>query len=107
MAMLEKVWVWPIVMNSVRPFQTKLIGVDQISQFRPNFKILEYLEYMKYLKLGQFRNFCDVFFYKSLSTKPNPTENLMATQHLADRQDARQLNSSAGSFGEIGQAAGG
>ena len=31
----------------------------------------------------------------------------MATQHLADRQDARQLNSSAGSFGEIGQAAGG
>ena len=41
MAILEKVWVWPIVMNSVRPFQTKLIGVDQISHFRPNFTILE------------------------------------------------------------------
>ena len=41
-------------MNSVRPFQTKLMGVDQISQFRPNFTILEYLEY---LELGQFRNF--------------------------------------------------
>ena len=39
MAILEKVWVWPIVMNSVRPFQTKLMGVDQISQFRPNFTI--------------------------------------------------------------------
>ena len=26
-------------MNSVRPFQTKLMGVDQISQFRPNFTI--------------------------------------------------------------------
>ena len=41
MAILEKVWVWPIVMNSVRPFKTKLIGVDQISHFRPNFTILE------------------------------------------------------------------
>ena len=26
-------------MNSVRPFQTKLMGVDQISQLRPNFTI--------------------------------------------------------------------
>ena len=32
---------------------------DQISQFRPNFTILEYLDY---LELGPFRNFCDVFF---------------------------------------------
>ena len=39
MAILEKVWIWPIIMNSVRPFQTKLMGVDQISQFRPNFTI--------------------------------------------------------------------
>ena len=31
---------------------------DQISQFRPNFTILEYLDY---LELGPFRNFCDVF----------------------------------------------
>ena len=32
---------------------------NQISLFQPNFTILEYLEY---LELGQFRNFCDVFF---------------------------------------------
>ena len=38
-------------------FQTKIMGVDQILQFRPNFTILEYFEY---LELGQFRNFCDV-----------------------------------------------
>ena len=37
-------------------FQTKIMGVDQILQFRPNFTILEYLE------LGQFRNFCDVCY---------------------------------------------
>ena len=36
-------------------------GVDQISQFQPNFTILEYLKYLEYLDLGQFRNFCDVF----------------------------------------------
>ena len=41
-------------------FQTKLMGVDQILQYRPNFTILEYLEYLEYLELGQFRNFCDV-----------------------------------------------
>ena len=32
-----------------------------ISQFQPNFTILEYLKYLEYLELGQFRNFCDVF----------------------------------------------
>ena len=42
-------------------FQTKLMGVDQILQYRPNFTILEYLEYLEYLDLGQFRNFCDVW----------------------------------------------
>ena len=42
-------------------FQTKLMGVDQILQYRPNFTILEYLEYLEYLELGQFRNFWDVF----------------------------------------------
>ena len=46
-------------MNSVRPFQTKLMGVDQISQFRPNFTILEYLEY---LEIGQFRIFAMFLF---------------------------------------------
>ena len=59
--------VWPIIMNSVRPFQTKLMGVDQSSQFRPNFTILEYLEYLEYLELGQFRIFCDVFNRQCLS----------------------------------------
>ena len=36
------------------------MGVDQISQFQPNFTILEYLKYLEYLDLGQFCNFCDV-----------------------------------------------
>ena len=38
----------------------KLMGVDQISHFRPSFTILEYLEYLEYLELGV-RNSCDVF----------------------------------------------
>ena len=42
-------------------FQTKIMGVNQILQFRPNLTILEYLEYLEYLELGQFRNFYDVF----------------------------------------------
>ena len=42
-------------------FQTKIMGVDQILQFRPNFTILEYLE------LGQFRNFCDVYYLAALA----------------------------------------
>ena len=59
MAILEKFWVWPLIhCYEFRPFQTKLMGVDQISPFQPKVKILEYLEY---LELGQFRNFCDVF----------------------------------------------
>ena len=36
------------------------MGVDQISQFRQNFTILEYLEYLEDMELGQFHNFCDV-----------------------------------------------
>ena len=45
-------------------FQTKIMGVDQILQFRPNFTILEYLEY---LELGQFGNFCDVYYLAALA----------------------------------------
>ena len=48
-------------------FQTKLMGVAQILQFRPNFTILEYLEYLEYLELGQFRNFCDVYYLAALA----------------------------------------
>ena len=43
------------------------MGVDQILQFRPNFTILEYLEYLEYLELGQFRNFCDVYYLAALA----------------------------------------
>ena len=67
MVILEKFWVWPLIHcyeSRSRPFQTKLMGVDQISQFRPNFTILEYLEYLECLELGQFRNFCDVLSWK-------------------------------------------
>ena len=34
-------------------FQTKIMGVDQILQFRPNFTILEYLEYLEYLEFNR------------------------------------------------------
>ena len=39
---------------------TKFHNFGQISQFRPNFTILEYLE------LGQFRNFCNVLVFPSV-----------------------------------------
>ena len=40
MAIPEKFWVWPLIYcYEFRPFQTKLMRVDQTSQFRPNFTI--------------------------------------------------------------------
>ena len=64
MAIQEKFWVWPIIhcyeFSQTLPDQTD------------NFTILEYLEY---LELGQFRIFCDVFFYVCIVL--NPRINLM------------------------------
>ena len=57
MAILEKFWV----IDSL--FPTKIIGVDQILQFQPNFTILEYLEYLELESKGNFGIFA--MFFKS------------------------------------------
>ena len=72
----QKFRVWPLIhcyeSDSSRPNWwglTKFHNFRQISQFwpisqfQPNFTILEYLKYLEYLELGQFRNFCDVFYF--------------------------------------------
>ena len=48
------------------PSRPNFHNFRQISQFRPNFTILEYLDY---LVLGQFRNLCDVFFFNFLGPR--------------------------------------
>ena len=58
------------------------MGFDQISQFRPNFTILEYLEYLEYLELGQFRKFCDVF---KMTLEPPVISSSMSIQYLRTR----------------------
>ena len=75
----QKFRVWPLIhcyeSDSSRPNWwglTKFHNFRQISQFwpisqfQPNFTILEYLKYLEYLELGQFRNFCDVFFFSKI-----------------------------------------
>ena len=73
----QKFRVWPLIhcyeSDSSRPNWwglTKFHNFRQISQFwpisqfQPNFTILEYLKYLEYLELGQFRNFCNVSYSK-------------------------------------------
>ena len=52
------------------PSRPNFHNFRQISQFRPNFTILEYLEYLEYLELGQFRNFYDVLCWRYSEAKP-------------------------------------
>ena len=86
----QKFRVWPLIhcyeSDSSRPNWwglTKFHNFRQISQFwpisqfQPNFTILEYLKYLEYLELGQFCNFCDV----SSTISQLPTKSLMLRFH--------------------------
>ena len=52
-------------MNSFRPFQTKLMEVDQISKFWPNFTISAKFHNPGIPGVRAVSQFCDVFFFLS------------------------------------------